>query len=201
MNPHAFFIIGLRESGKELVANLLSHTLGERRGATSSIIYDEVARQRGVPRWEVESLPKDELVPELVRVGNSLCATDPSALVAPLLRRGVRVVYGIRRRVELAAARRAAATQGLTPVVVWLDRGEGSNDNTEVSREDADYVIANHGSVGHLAKLVANLAAEFRTPEPMGPSVGGVCKIDEPDAGPARDDFGSSPDLDNLFGK
>ena len=48
MNPHAFFIIGLRESGKELVANLLSHTLGERRGATSSIIYDEVARYRSV---------------------------------------------------------------------------------------------------------------------------------------------------------
>ena len=162
MRNFAFFVIGLPHSGKELTANLLSHYLGLPRASSSSIVFDALACRRGVQRWELEATPKGSIRPELEQMGNTLCEADPGALVAPLLRRGVRIIHGIRRREELRAARAEAIQLGLSPVVVWLERHEREYDITEVTRGDADYVIKNHGTVGRLADLVAELASEFR---------------------------------------
>jgi hypothetical protein len=88
------------------------------------------------------------------------------------------VIHGIRRRVELVAARAEARAQGLEPVVVWLDRCPLDAEAMEFSRDDADYVLANHGAVGHLAKLVRNMAGEFRTATPPPNPFEGIHRID-----------------------
>jgi len=158
---YAFFIVGLPNSGKEIAANLLATFLQAPRASSSSIIFDALAAQRGVPRWELEASPKSVLRPELERVGDALCEADPACLVAPLLKRGVRVIHGVRRRNELRAARAEAIQMGLSPVVVWLDRRSNNFDNTEITRGDADYTIKNYGTVGQLTKYMADLAFEF----------------------------------------
>ena len=160
----SFFIIGQYGAGKSLFGELIASGVGVPRASTCYIVYEELARQRGVQRWELESCPKEEILGDLVRVGNALCDVDPSALVAPLLERGVRVIDGIRRPGELKAARQAARACGLWPIVVWVDRHTSVKDNTEVTAADADYVISNHADVAHLAKLAANFVGEFVTP-------------------------------------
>ena len=130
---YAFFVVGLPDSGKEIAANLLAHFIQAPRASSSSIVYDVLAAQRGIPRWELEASPKSEIRAELERVGDTLCEADPAALVAPLLRRGARVIHGIRRRTELCAARAEAIQMGLSPVVVWLDRHSETYDNTQIT--------------------------------------------------------------------
>jgi len=162
---YVFIFIGWPKSGKKLAGQLFSHAARVTHAATSSIVYEELAKERGVRPWELESLEKDDLVPDLVRVGNALCANTPTALVAPLLKRGVRVISGVRRRVELRAARQHIRDCGLVPVIVWMDRRGVVRDNTEVGIGDADWVIRNYGSVGYLAERVAELADEFQVVE------------------------------------
>jgi hypothetical protein len=194
MKKFAFFVVGLPHSGKELTANLLSHFLNLPKAASSSIVYDALASRRGVQRWELEASPKVEITPDLEQMGNVMCEIDPAALVAPLLRRGVRIIDGIRRRVELCAARAEAIQLGLYPVVVWLDRHGGEFDNTEVTRGDADYIINNHGSVGRLTELVCELASEFALPE-AGFHIG-----DRGCPPPRGPDTGNDSDLPDGFG-
>ena len=160
----AYLIIGNPWAGKTLATALLADFIGVASGSTDSIVYEELAKERGVPRWSLEASAKESLRPDLVRVGNALCDQDPAALVSPLLARGARVIDGIRRRFELKAARQAARASGLIPVVVWVDRCSAVKDNTDVMRSDADYVISNRDTVGHLAKMIAEFAGEFSVP-------------------------------------
>lgn len=161
MLKFAFFVVGLPHSGKEITANLLSHYLNVPRAASSSILFDKLAAERGVSRWELEADPRSEIKSELERLGDSICRIDPAALVAPLLEKGVRVIHGILRREELKAAREAARQLGLKPVVVWLDRAGSGEGESRIAKRDADVVIPNHGTVGYLSQRVEALAAEF----------------------------------------
>ena len=65
---------------------------------------------------------------------------------------------------HVGQAPQAARAGGLIPVVVWVDRWSAVKDNTDVTRADADYVISNRGTVGHLAKMIADFAGEFYVP-------------------------------------
>jgi len=126
-----YLVIGQQGTGKSTFGEALADAIGSYAADTSAWLYRvETARNGG----------KRPTRADLVALGNAVCDDDPAFLVARAFETGARVCCGVRRRVELDAAR----DQWPDLVVIYLDRPAGpevGDDNCEVTREDADLVL------------------------------------------------------------
>jgi len=146
-----FCIIGKPHHGKTRVAEAIAQALGFKQGSASDIIYEALASQYAHATGNtvadcftmLKKMPKETIRAELVRVGDDLTRNDPGALVTALVQRGCRVIDGIRRCVEIKAAR---GIFGMETNVWWVMRHPEPPpiaDNTEVTIDDSDFVILN----------------------------------------------------------
>lgn len=122
-----FVITGPPRHGKSTFAEMLCHALSDDAGPgnTSDVIYTELAARRSISVEELRQLPKESLRPDLVALGDELCATDPFAIVRALIAKH-RVITGVRRCEEFVSC-------PAPKVLVWLERKNGPQiaDNTD----------------------------------------------------------------------
>ncbi len=87
---------------------------------------------------------------------------DATKTAATMFSRGYHIYCGMRSRREFEAGRAA----GIFSLVVWVDRSEHlpreSRDSMQLTRQDADIVIDNNGSLQHLRAQAAATAQIFQ---------------------------------------
>lgn len=146
-----FLICGPPRNGKDTFGQMLADVLGAQKAAPSDVIYEEMAERLDTSVKALKRLPKEELRPELVKLGDELTSDYPTYLVERLIRRGARVITGVRR------VREALNVEAET-VLLWIER-EGFEiipDNTEFElRELADQVLVFREGDFDQMKLVA----------------------------------------------
>ncbi len=177
--PKAVYIfIGPPAHGKTLARKIFCELTGMKGGSTSDVIYTLMARFSGVSEAELREIPKEELRPKLIELGDYLCDRSndlsknafkdpipeniyrgPSVLTRALFLTGFFAFDGVRRKSELEEIRFIVSWLGLEPFVLWVHRDEAPSiaDNTEVTIEDATHVIANNGTSADLREKIVAL--------------------------------------------
>ena len=177
--PRVVLIVGQIGHGKSSVRAALSAASGLRGASCSDLIYEKLARKRGVTVASLRQIPKEQLRPELVALGDWLVgvgdAASPAgipwyggyrgydALVWELFDGGFRIIDGVRRRVEMLATLARFRSMGVEPVVVHVERPmvPSVRDNSEDLRDFADFHVVNDGSREELAAKVRDLAEQL----------------------------------------
>ena len=190
-NP-LFVFIGHPHHGKTTARKMFSELTGFAGGSCSDVIFAILSRHLGVPEAELRAADKEQLRPKLVEFGNFLCGDigtlklvdsappgvenktaqlyrGPSSLVRVLFHVGCRVIDGVRRRLELNDVRNRMEWLGIPVVVFWVERpGEPVlQDNTELSKEDADIVLLNDGTPADLRQKVQDWVEKNITRQPV----------------------------------
>ena len=177
--PKAVYVfIGPPAHGKTLARKIFCELTGVKGASTSDVIYALMARFTGVSEAELREVPKEELRPKLVELGNYLCGNSnelsknafkdpipdsiyrgPSMLTRTLFHTGFRAFDGIRRKAELEEFRYIMNWLGIQTFVIWVHRDGLASvaDNTEVTVEDATTVLANTGTPGDLRQKIEAL--------------------------------------------
>ena len=158
------FVCGPPRHGKDTFARYLAEAMGlpwggpgSAVGSTSDAIYARMAELRGVSEGELRALPKEDLRPDLVALGDEMVKDDLAALVKALPDR-VRIVTGVRRAAEFEAVPHPK-------VLVWMAREGGPRivDNTERALEEmADVsLVFREGDFHGMKSCAAALVEEF----------------------------------------
>lgn len=151
MNPPVFFIVGPVGHGKTTAREILSELTHLTGASCSDVIYAVLAALRGVSVEDLRALPKEELRPVLIEVGDWICQTGrfnpvehpdaalseavavnnpqileqlfrhPSALVRTLYLNGRNVIDGVRRGLELSDARLKLEWNGVRSLVIHVE--------------------------------------------------------------------------------
>lgn len=136
-------VTGRPHVGKTTFGEAITAETGLLSGDTSSELYAAAYRTLGE---DIMKIPKEELRPLLVKIGNDLTDRDPAVLSRNLIAKGKKVIVGVRRKSELDAVRKLitkemSPRQGLV-YVVWLERPDIDKvvDNTEDLSGEADFV-------------------------------------------------------------
>jgi len=142
-------IIGKACAGKSTFAQWLIKQTGEKAGRTSSIIYEAMAKARGCTVKDLEDLPKEELRPKLIALGDFMCDIQPDILSQALVQRGITVIDGVRRKSELEALREKHEI-----FVYYIRRDKFTvSDNFELDERDAHYIVDNNGEMNEFKIL------------------------------------------------
>lgn len=183
-NPPIIAVAGKPRHGKSTTATLLSAITGLPWGDTSSLIYQEVAKDEGVSTAELRKQPKNVIRPKLIAKGDELCSEDPAFLLKHLVNNGVSILSGLRKLPELAALRLHFPTRRV--IVVWVEalqepvlkalaaaghtnlyHAPDITDNTDTNlRNEADEIIYNHSMV-FLDVSVRIIAAKLTCHNPL----------------------------------
>lgn len=135
MTTPVLFLTGLPQHGKSTARKFLCDRLRLSGASCSDFIYPTLAKLWGLEEAALRALPKEELRPHLVALGDLMTAQDAGRLVDLALQDGRRVIDGIRRISEFDAAVRHAKAKGLRPISIWVSRtGAGAphiRDNTQ----------------------------------------------------------------------
>lgn len=165
MDRTTIFVIGTsQQSGKTEAARRLAADLGLRQMSTSTAIAMRLEERLGIPPGTIAAArlaDPETYRAELIAEGDAMGFEGAAAGVVAL-GYGARVIEGIRRVHELAAAIDAARGMGIEPVVVCVERPDMVlNDNTEADelRACADVVIANDGTLADFHARLDELAA------------------------------------------
>lgn len=183
MQAPVFIVLGLPHHGKTAARKILSELTFLKGESTSTVIYRFLALRRKVTVESLLAQPKEILRPELIEAGDYLVgkldrilapADDPeiekvvyripSALVRTLYLNGFNIIDGVRRKEELTDTIRHLHWNGIRTLVLWIENPAEPRiaDNTEVTREDADEVVLNLGTLDDLkAKLKEILEKHF----------------------------------------
>ena len=158
-NETVIFLAGRPHSGKTTVRKLLCEYLELRGGSCSDVIYYNLASMRQTSVEELRKLPKEQLRPELISVGDSCTAQNPTFLVDALFAEGYRVIDGIRRKRELDAVKEKYPN-GL---FVWVSRPGGPEvaDNTELGEKDFQTTLLNAKTLSDLPWTVKAFVHRF----------------------------------------
>jgi hypothetical protein len=154
-----FIITGPPRHGKDTFGTMLSEELGVPAvGATSDVIYEELARRLEVSVRALKRIPKEDLRPALVELGDIMTADNPSALVDALRGRFL-VITGVRRVREFSRA--------LEPkVLIWISREGGPviEDNTDFALRDLaqEVVEFQHGDFAGMREFAETIATKYR---------------------------------------
>jgi hypothetical protein len=171
----AFIFIGPPHHGKTLARKIFCELTGMRGGSCSDVIYAILSHFTKTPVSELQALPKEELRPRLIELGDYLCGArdtlelnkftvpdniyrGPSALLRSLFHTGALVFDGVRRKDELAHFAGILTWLGIEHRVLWVERPgcPTVSDNTEVTVDDATVVVVNDGTPSQLrAKIEA----------------------------------------------
>lgn len=182
-----FLFIGPPQHGKSTARKIFCELTGLRGASCSDVIYALLAHHKKIPEAELRAVDKEVLRKDLIEFGDYLCGSvgklsllkadepmpdyfrAPSALVRTLFHAGVRVVDGVRRRLELQEVKDRMEWLGLPVVVFWIERPSQSviADNTEVTKELADHVIVNDGDPAALKEKILALLQQL-TAKPEG---------------------------------
>lgn len=136
-----YAFIGLKMSGKSTASNIVSEILRCRAVDTSDMIYDRLAAELGVTLGDLRAMPKEDIRPKLIEIGDRLSKTDPLALIRPVMKSKSFTIAGIRKRDQLEALPKDVQ-------VVWINR----NDHTPDSLDNLDIdptghcIVINNGS-------------------------------------------------------
>lgn len=142
---HAFkyAFIGLKQAGKSTASTIASTIIGCRAVDTSDMIYEALAAESGVTVESLRAIPKEELRPRLIEIGDRLSKEDPLSLVRPVMKAKSFTIAGIRKKDQLAALPKDVQ-------VVWINRTNhdpDSLDNLEIEPGEYDVVINNGASM------------------------------------------------------
>jgi hypothetical protein len=181
-NIPVIFVCGPVGHGKTTAREILSRITHLKGGSCSDVIYAILAQRRGVSVESLRHIPKEEIRPALIEVGDFVCGSvgqltevpvnnideslyrHPSALIRTLYLSGYNVIDGVRRRLELQHARDHLDWNGVRSVVIHVEdpRKPKIADNSEDLRDLADNQIINDGTVNDLEiKLRAVLEQHF----------------------------------------
>jgi hypothetical protein len=171
MQTPVFFIVGPVGHGKSTAREILSQLTHLKGGSCSDVIYGCLARRRNVSVDTLRQIPKEELRPTLIALGDFICGSGPklaedpadiafddavfrhpSALIRMLYLNGYNVIDGVRRKAELEHARAQLDWNGVRSFVVHVHdpRKALIADNSEDLTEFADLKIVNEGTVEEL---------------------------------------------------
>ena len=155
-----FLICGPPQNGKDTFGALLAEAFGAHQAAPSDVIYMEMAERIGTTVKALKRIPKEELRPALVELGDELVKDRPSYLIDRLIREGFTIITGVRRVSE-------ALNVDEDTEIIWIER-EGFDiipDNTEFElKKLADKVLVfKEGDFDGMKKAVQQLH-EDRTP-------------------------------------
>ena len=147
-------IIGRKRNGKsELAKALVRHLDDAVSVGTSEYLIYRLALIHGITEEAIYNL-KERYRPELIKLGNDMCDTDPGCLVSIALW-GVDskhvIVDGVRRTCEYEVVR------PWFDLVIWVDRPDidDREDNCELNMSHADHVVSNTGNLTDLNNLAA----------------------------------------------
>ncbi len=144
------FVLGPAGHGKTTVREMIQEKLGVPGDSTSNVLYAFLALLTGKTEDELHALPKEELRPRLIELGDWFTmhrddispelramfsegeaaqhldemgkrVRDPAALVRMLFLAGARVYDGVRRVREFRTALHHLVWCGYVPVVVWVE--------------------------------------------------------------------------------
>lgn len=157
-------IIGHARHGKDTVADLMGLTyLSSSMVALEAFLFDELQTE-----YDYETLfdaYKDRGNHRAEWCGRiaAYCAEDKARLIRHAYETEASDVYvGVRKRDELAAARR----EGLFDLAIWVDASgrlpPEDNSAMDVTQDDADLVLNNDGSEAQLAERVTRIAKAIR---------------------------------------
>jgi hypothetical protein len=199
-NAPVIFVTGPIGHGKTTAREIISRVTHMKGGSCSDVIYAILANRRQVSVESLKQIPKEELRPALIEVGDFVCGSvgeikeapvnnideslyrHPSALIRTLYLNGYNVIDGVRRRLELQHAQQHLDWNGVRSVVIHVQdpRKPIVQDNSEDLRDLADNQIVNDGTVGDLEiKILAVLEQHFPNALPKTP--------DAPAAEPAQE--------------
>jgi cytidylate kinase len=145
-------VIGKARAGKTTFSKYLSTITGAKCAGTSDVVYKYMALARNVDVKELYKIPKEELRPNLISFANALCEVYPIFLSEALIKNGVSIIEGVRRKSELDALRNLYDVYA-----VYIDRDQGTvSDNFEMDHHDADHIVINHSDLDSLYKATQN---------------------------------------------
>lgn len=176
MKPNiAILIVGPAASGKTTARKHIASVLSiKTSGSCSDVIYSNLAELRNVSVRMLHELPKEEIRPELIRLGDEITANNPAAFAADMaLEASISesdgesrdfVLDGIRRcqSGELNACKMHLAYSGYKVCVIELVRDDCPVDNYEApSIQDVYATIINDGTVEDLKNNISRAVYSF----------------------------------------
>ena len=161
--PLTVFVVATApQSGKSTVAAEAARLLETGWINSSAVIAERVERRLGLPYGyvaETRAADHEAFRPELIEEGDRMAAEGTSPGVE-CVRRGYRVIDGIRRREELEAAVAEVRAGGGRPLVLCVRRPDAPAlaDNTEAAALEslADRLLVNDAGLDHLRALTAD---------------------------------------------
>lgn len=186
MNAPVFFFIGPPQHGKTEARLQASEITGLPGASCSDVIHAFLAARMKstVAKWREQD--REVRRPAEIEAGDYLCghighlnlvAFDPtvdkdfyrcpSGLIRPLVQRGVRLIDGVRRRLELSDAVNHLDWNGIPSVTIWVERPGAPDirDNTELTREHATEHIVNDGDLAQLKAAVRAVLEKYAPPK------------------------------------
>lgn len=184
ITPPVILVCGPAGHGKTTAREILCKLTALKGGSCSDVIFSYLALLRGTTVEELRKLDKEELRPELVKVGNWLCgdigdleeakspdapkASDiyrvPSTLIRTLYHNNRNVIDGVRRTLELKHAVEHLEWNGIRVLSIFITNPNGPAipDNTEDLSSLCDEQVVNDGTVEELEKkLIEVLVRRF----------------------------------------
>jgi hypothetical protein len=176
-HPVTILVVALApQSGKSTVATEAARLMGTTWINSSAVIAERLEQRLGLPAGriaEARRLDHDAYRPALIEEGNRMAAEGTSPGVE-CVRRGYRVIDGIRRRDELEAAVAEIRARGGRSLVICVRRPDAPalTDNTEAAALAAlaDATIANDGSLTQLRRRTAATLRRHAARLPPGAS-------------------------------
>lgn len=147
MSQKKIIIIGQPRHGKTELGGITARILNASFGNTSDTIYESLAAKGETTVEALRKIPKEDIRERLINEGDRLCLDNPAFLSLKQLETH-RIVCGVRKPPELYGIKQVYPDA----VVVWVERpaAQWFPDNTSLTREAADYVVVNDGSLEDL---------------------------------------------------
>lgn len=167
--PATVLVVALApQSGKSTVAAEAARLLHTPWINSSAVIAERLEQRLGLPAGriaETRAVDHEAYRPALIEEGNRMAAEGTSPGVE-CVRRGYRVIDGIRRREELEAAIHEVRARGGLPIVICVRRPDAPAlaDNTEsvALASLADVTIDNDGPLSRLRRRTSSALRRFR---------------------------------------
>lgn len=151
-------IIGRARAGKTTAAKFLEHFSDWKSASTSEIVYDVVALATNTSVEELKKIPKESIRPTLIDTADYLCDIYPSILSEGLIKKGYKIIDGIRRTKEMDSL--SGKNYGL--FVIYLKRNESIDDNFNIGEDYADVIVDNNGTLGELKEKIKEIYEEIK---------------------------------------
>ncbi len=203
MQPPVIFFIGPPQHGKTESRKLACEITGLEGASCSDVIHAFIAARLKMSVQDWRNIPREERRQAEIEAGDFLCgsigklstvALDgtvdgeffriPSGIIRVLFHRGIRVIDGVRRNLELDQARAHLEWLGIRSIVIWVERPGHATiaDNTELTAAQADEKIVNDGDLQALRASVRAVLEKYQPPkeEKKAPSIYLGAKKPEP---------------------